>query len=81
MKSADSLFAFLFHKLAPRNGLGVFEGFGRTVDTQDYNTASADDMSLNSYGSGGTRNIDMAKTEADLAINIRKATSIGECQL
>ncbi|KAJ9653667.1 sla2 Src-like adaptor 2 [Neophaeococcomyces mojaviensis] len=30
-----------------------------------------------SYGSG-TRNVDMSKTEADLAINIRKATSIEE---
>jgi len=32
---------------------------------------------MNSYG-GGTRNVDMSKTEADLAINIRKATSIEE---
>lgn len=33
-----------------------------------------------SYGSnygGGSRSVDMSKTEADLAINIRKATSIG----
>ena len=34
-------------------------------------------MSYGNYG-GGTRNVDMSKTEADLAINIRKATSIGE---
>ncbi|KAK5944077.1 sla2 Src-like adaptor 2 [Knufia obscura] len=34
-------------------------------------------MAYNSYG-GGTRNVDMSKTEADLAINIRKATSIEE---
>jgi len=33
-------------------------------------------MAFNSYG-GGTRNVDMSKSEADLAINIRKATSIG----
>jgi len=28
-------------------------------------------------GHGGNRNLDMSKTETDLAINIRKATSIG----
>jgi len=36
-------------------------------------------MAYNSYG-GGTRKVDMYRTEADLAINIRKATSIGMLQ-
>lgn len=68
-----------FLKLAYRNGNSVFDGFSRTVDTQDYSSASTPSrMAYNNYGGGTNRNLDLSKTEADLSINIRKATSIGE---
>lgn len=54
----------------------MLDAFGRTVDDQNYNTASSKMSYGGNYGSG-TRNVDMTKTEADLAVNIRKATSIG----
>ena len=35
-------------------------------------------MSYPGFGAGSTRNVDLTRTETDLSINIRKATSIGK---
>jgi hypothetical protein len=52
-----------------------YDGFGKTEHAGDHPSSN---MSYPSLATGTGRNIDMAKTESDLAINIRKATSIEE---
>lgn len=60
----------------------VYDGFGKTSAVDDYNPQSPTKSSKMSYpglaGTGTGRNVDMSKSESELAINIRKATSIEE---